>query len=101
MSESPSGSSRDEELPSPERIEALLERLHRTPPQFEEERLAPPVDRDLLRSLARRELSEAAARPVFRLILRFQSWRDAYKLLLVEEFHRSSQGSPPPPASLN
>lgn len=89
MSESSSGSAREDESLPLEDIESLLETLHRTPPAFEDERMAPPLDRERLRLLARHELDQETARPLFVLIHRFQSWRDTFKALLIEEFHRS------------
>jgi hypothetical protein len=83
----------DDEVISAANVEWLLEWLHRTPPKFEDERLAPPLDRDRLRLLARHKLDKAAARPLFELIQRFQSWRDTYRELLVEEFHRGGEES--------
>ena len=95
MNDSSPGAARgDDESISIAPVEELLQRLHRTPPQFEDERLAPPVDHDRLRSLARHELGKEAARPVLELVHRFQSWRDAYRALLVEEFHRGAGESP-------
>lgn len=66
----------------------LLERLHRAPDAFLDESLAPEVDRDLLQALVRRELPEADARLVYRLIHSFQSWNEAHTQVLIEEFRR-------------
>lgn len=71
------------------RIRELLDRLHETPPVFEDESIAPEVDRKLLLSLARGELPEDQARLVYRLVYSFKSWCDAHTEVLTEEFHRS------------
>jgi len=49
---------------------------------------APEVDREVLLRLVRRELSERAARVVYRLIYAYANWNDAHTQLLVEEFVR-------------
>lgn len=64
----------------------LLERLHAMPPAFEDESLAPEVDRDVLVALVRRELPQEQARLVYWLIYAFKSWSDAHNDVLVEEF---------------
>lgn len=71
------------------RMRELLDRLHETPPVFEDESIAPEVDRKLLLSLARGELPEDQARLVYRLVYSFKSWCDAHTEVLTEEFHRS------------
>lgn len=62
-------------------------------PQFQDESLAPELDRELLIRLARRELPEKYARLAYRLIHSFASWRNCYADLVAEEF-RSKQGKP-------
>jgi hypothetical protein len=54
-----------------------------------DERLAPPVDRELLVQLVRKELPEGAARSVYRLILMFESWAQAHGEVLAEEARRT------------
>jgi hypothetical protein len=49
--------------------------------------LAPEVDRDLLRQMARRELRGYDARLVDVLLSKFDCWEDAYCDILVEEWH--------------
>jgi hypothetical protein len=89
MTDASQESSRPSDEP-PSRLEDLLEWLHRRPSEFRDERLAPPVDHELLRALARHELKEDAARPLFHLVHSFRSWRDAYRESLIEEFRRAS-----------
>lgn len=73
---------------SGESLVETLERLHRTPPQFKDESLAPDVDRPLLVALVRQQLSVEEARLVYRLIHSFASWNAAHAEVLIEEFHR-------------
>lgn len=73
------------------RIRELLDRLHETPPVFEDESLAPEVDRKLLLALARGELPEGQARLVYRLVYSFKSWCDAHTEVLTEEFRKSQK----------
>lgn len=57
--------------------------------------LAPPLDnkaRAVLRSLARRELSERAAQTCFRLIASFPIWRKAYGRILREHYRKHAKG---------
>lgn len=54
-----------------------------------DESLAPEIDRELLRALARKQLSEAKARAVYELVHRFASWNRAHGEVLLEEFRRS------------
>lgn len=70
------------------KIRELLDRLHKTPPVFEDESIAPEVDRELLLSLARGELPEDQERLVYRLVYSFKSWCDAHTEALTEEFHK-------------
>jgi hypothetical protein len=66
-----------------QRIKALL----RNRPRFRDERLAPDVDHALLRAIIRDELPDRTARDVYRFVISFKSWRDAYCELLVREYH--------------
>lgn len=66
----------------------VLERLRSRVDAFRDESLAPEVDRDLLLALVRRQLPEADARLVYRLIYSFKSWSEMHTQLLIEEFHR-------------
>lgn len=60
------------------------------PMPFRDESLAPRVDETLLRELVRRNLSEDAARSVYRLIYSFRSWTEAHTLILLEEFRKGA-----------
>ncbi|MEX2139862.1 MAG: hypothetical protein WD894_11410 [Pirellulales bacterium] len=71
------------------RIKALL----RNRPPFRDERLAPAIDHALLLALVRDELPERTSRAVYRFIISFKSWSDAYCDLLVREY-RATQGAP-------
>ena len=79
----------DEELPP--WFKALI-----LPKPWMEDRYAPEVDRDLLRRLARKEPSRDQFRAVYMLIEAFGCWRDAWRDIIVEEFHKRF----PPSASL-
>jgi hypothetical protein len=74
-----------DDVASEEEGRSLWEELGVTEPEYLDERLAPPVDRELLRRLVRHELSETAARAVSRMIVTFASWRDAHAEILLEE----------------
>jgi hypothetical protein len=65
------------------RIKSLL----RNRPPFRDERLAPNVDHALLLALVRDKLPERTARDVYRFIISFKSWSDAYCDLFVGEYH--------------
>ena len=81
------------EIDSEERaLRKLLAELGLTKHAYRDESLAPSVDKELLRSLIRRELPEVTARSLFRWIYWFRGWNDAYTKLLIEEFHRSHEG---------
>lgn len=69
--------------------ESLLDLLNRSRPEFQDEALAPPVDRGLLGKLVRNELSEVRATEVYRLVISFRSWDEAHTEILTE-FHRQS-----------
>jgi hypothetical protein len=47
------------------------------PPRYEDERHAPPVDREALWALIEKRLPEKEARELYRLTFRFRSWADA------------------------
>lgn len=61
------------------------------PPTFQDESLAPAVDRPFLAALARGELSEEQARAAYRLVVSFKSWSDAHAEAVAEAF----RGRPP------
>lgn len=52
---------------------------------------SPEVDRELLLRLVRRELTERAARIVYRLIYTYANWNDAHTQILVEEFAKRQE----------
>jgi hypothetical protein len=82
------------EIPGPE--DAALQRLLRDadlrPPAFRDEREAPRVDRELLRSLVRHRLARESERVVFWLICSYESWNYAHAEVLLEEYHGGSGG---------
>ena len=51
---------------------------------FLSEETAPPIDRDQLFALAKRELREPEARRVCELMASYRSWRDAFGAVLLE-----------------
>lgn len=53
-------------------------------PEYEDERFAPPVDREALRALVDRKLPPEEVKEVSRLALRFRSWADALAGLSLE-----------------
>jgi hypothetical protein len=63
----------------------FLDRIRLQPDLFSDESLAPTVEWDLLRALVRQQLSDVDARLVQRLIVCFESWRDAHNAVLIEE----------------
>ncbi len=48
-----------------------------TRPKYEDERTAPPVDRERLLALVEKRLSEPERRELYRLTIRFRSWAEA------------------------
>ncbi len=48
----------------------------------------PAVNESLLLALVRRELSEARARNVYRLVYTYEPWNEAHTRLVVQEFRR-------------
>lgn len=82
----------DEEKEALEReTKALREFLGVTEPVRRDDEWAPPVDRDLILKLVRRELPENEARGVYKLIQLFQVWNDAHQVVLISEFHRKRE----------
>lgn len=66
------------------------------PPRYEDERHAPPVDRDALRALVEMRLPERDARELYRLTFRFRSWAEALAELRVARLRKAppdSEGS--------
>ena len=74
------------ENPAERSVGQWLEQFHAAPPTFEDESLAPEVDREVLVSLVRRQLSREHARLVYQLVYSFQSWSDAHNEELIKEF---------------
>jgi len=48
-----------------------------TRPKYEDERTAPPVDRERLQALVEKRLPEEERRELYRLTIRFRSWAEA------------------------
>jgi hypothetical protein len=65
-------------------------------PNYEDERAAPPVDREALRALVERRLPEDQRRELYRLTLRFRSWAEALAELDAESL-RKEMGEPDGP----
>lgn len=57
-------------------------------PKYEDEQIAPPVDRDALRALVERRIPEEKRRELYRLTLRFRSWAEALAELDAETLRR-------------
>lgn len=89
MNEFPPDERADDSLPDDD--QSLWEELGIPEPEYLDERLAPPVDRDLLRSFVRHELSELGSRAVARMIVTFVSWRDAHGDVLLEELRNTER----------
>ena len=66
-------------------------------PEYEDERDAPPVDREALRALVARRLSEKKRRELYRLTLRFRSWAEALAELDAESLKKEMGGPDGPP----
>lgn len=48
-----------------------------TRPKYEDDRTAPPVDRERLQALVEKRLPEEERRELYRLTIRFRSWAEA------------------------
>jgi hypothetical protein len=66
-------------------------------PEFEDERDAPPVDREALCALIARRLSEKKRRELYHLTLRFRSWAEALAELDAESLKKDMGGPHGPP----
>ena len=55
----------------------VWEEFSLTRPKYEDERTAPPVDRERLLALVEKRLSEPERRELYRLTIRFRSWAEA------------------------
>jgi hypothetical protein len=71
-----------------EEVRSLWDELGLPEPPFFDENKAPPVDRELLRQLVRRELSEERDKAVGKLVVLFKSWSDAHLEVVREESRR-------------
>jgi hypothetical protein len=69
----------------------FLDRIRLQPDLFSDASLAPEVEWDLVRALVRKQLDESDSCLVQRLIVCFESWRDAHNEVMIEEF-RSGTG---------
>ena len=76
-----------------ERLTHSQETLTRNRPPFRDERQAPKIDPTLLLVLMHQELPERTARDVYRFIISFKSWSEAYCDLLVREYRARHGGS--------
>ena len=67
---------------------SLWDELGLPEPPFLDESKAPPIDRELLRQMVRRELPEPRAKAVSKLVVLFKSWADAHREVRREESRR-------------
>ncbi len=74
-------------LPTPS-WKMTLDRIRLQANLFSENAHAPEVDLDLLRALVRLQLTESEARLVHHLIVCFESWQEAHREVLTQEFLR-------------
>jgi hypothetical protein len=74
-----------------EEIRSLWAELGVPEPPFLDESRAPPVDREFIRQMVRRELPEARAKEVSKLVVLFKSWSDAHLEILRDETRRRSE----------
>lgn len=77
----------DESLPA-----SLWAALNLPEPRRSDDRFAPEVDRSLLLRLLRKELPEGMVHAAYRLIHAFDSWKQAYAEMVIEEFRRNRPG---------
>lgn len=63
-------------------------------PEYEDERNAPPVDRQALRALIDRKLPEEEVRKLYGLTLRFRSWAQAMAELDAESLKEDLKDNP-------
>jgi hypothetical protein len=71
-----------------EKVRSLWAELGLPEPPFLDEGRAPPIERELIRQMVRRELSEERSKAVGKLIVLFKSWSDAHLEILREETRR-------------
>lgn len=67
-----------------------------TRPKYEDERAAPPVDRERLHALVEKRLPEEERRELYRLTIRFRSWAEALAEIDAGDLRKgmSETGSP-------
>lgn len=67
-----------------------------TRPKYEDERTAPPVDRERLLALVQKRLPEAERRELYRLTICFRSWAEALAEIDAGDLRKgmSETGSP-------
>lgn len=75
-------------MPSGDAGTTFWEEFGLPPPRYEDERQAPPVDREALRALIEKRLPKEEARELYRLTFRFRSWADALTELRVVSIRR-------------
>ena len=69
--------------------------LNLPPPRASDPRDAPEVDLELLRKLVRKEIPKDSVGPAYMLIHAFDSWKEAFAQIVIEEF-RGGVGKDPP-----
>jgi hypothetical protein len=69
----------------------LWEEFGLPPPRYEDERHAPPVDREALQALVDKRLPEGEVRELYRLTFRFRSWAEALAELDVASLRRAQK----------
>ena len=72
--------------------DSLWEELGLPGPPFQDEKLAPKVDLELLNKLVRHELPKAKADAVYDLIYSFRSWNFAHAEILMAQYSRLHGG---------
>ncbi|MEX0710900.1 MAG: hypothetical protein WD278_01035 [Pirellulales bacterium] len=72
-------------------VRAWLAKLGLPKRKYLDEAKAPEVDEDVLRRLARQELTPEEAHEVFGLIESFESWTRAFSRALAVEFQRREE----------
>jgi hypothetical protein len=91
------GENRILKFPDPEEPKNIWAEFGLEKPAYEDERFAPPVDREALQALVDKKLPPEEARELYRLALRFRSWADALsevnlRMLQEELPDRKSRG---------
>ena len=63
-------------------------------PRTSDPRDAPEVDREILRKLVRKELPKDSVGAAYMLIHAFDSWKEAFAQIVIEEFRRGADKDP-------